>query len=473
MKFRRILQRLSTSKHLKLIRFIVKLFLCSFVFTFSMRYFFSNHWGKDLDILFQERVEPKDCACPDFKIDNDIIKQWLHTEKINPGLLDFEKLRKIPKSRLPNSISHIKLKIIQHQLYVSGLKFESIGSHNVAIGVSPVYLHFSSLFMNVLVNTKPGDIPDMEMIINPSPCENELLNPGVMTWSRRKGLALLPSDYEALCVNEPYLKYIAKSGAWYAVANTRNIPWINKINKVVWRGSCTGDKGNYNNHVRFKTAEVGNMNIDILDTKLIRTGPCKSMGSYQAHANALFEKQEVIGRQDLVFDQMLRYKFNIDANGDCDASQRFAKLLLGKTLVLKSDGHSSTFLTRLAKPWKHYVPFNKDASNLANISRNLLSNPDFAENIVKSAESFASELLSPHGLFCYMYHLLKIYGDMFTYKPILHSDDTLINYNISKGYISSRYFNNLRGWPNHSRELGHTRCRIVEFKKRCRAQFSI
>ena len=108
----------------------------------------SHARGKDLDILFQERVEPKDCACPDFKIDNDIIKQWLHTEKINPGLLDFDKLRKIPKSRLPNSISHIKLKIIQHQLYVSGLKFESIGSHNVAIGVSPVYLHFSSLFMN-------------------------------------------------------------------------------------------------------------------------------------------------------------------------------------------------------------------------------------------------------------------------------------------------------------------------------------
>tara|TARA_B100000482_G_C12533905_1_gene269567 strand:+ start:467 stop:796 length:330 start_codon:yes stop_codon:yes gene_type:complete len=109
------------------------------------------------------------------------MREWLHTEDIKTGLLEIKKIRKIPKSRLPNSISYIKLKIIQHRLYVSGLKFESVGSHDVSIGLSPLYLHFSSLFMNVLVNTEPGDIPDMEMIINPSPCESEQSNPGVMT----------------------------------------------------------------------------------------------------------------------------------------------------------------------------------------------------------------------------------------------------------------------------------------------------
>ena len=436
-----------------------------------MRDLFSSTflWPKELDILLEGKAEPKNCICPDFKIDKNVMKQWLSTEVIKTGMLEINKLRKIAKSRLPNSISYIKLKIIQHQLYVSGLKFESVDSHDVSIGVSPLYLHFASLFMNVLVNTKPGDIPDIEMIINPSPCESEQINPGIMKWSRRKGPALLPSDYEALCVKEPFLKNMAKSGAWYSVANTKNIPWRNKINKVVWRGTCTGYKLNYHDHVRFKVAEVGNMNFDFLDTKLIRTGPCKNMGIFQARSKALFEKQDELGRRDLIFDQMLRYKVNIDANGDCNGSQRFAKLLLGKTLVLKSDGHSSTFLTRLTEPWKHYVPFKEDASDLAAISYSLLSNQEFPEKIVKNAETFASEILSPYGLFCYMYDLLKLYGSMFSYKPILQSDDTLIDYNVSEGFISGRSFN-MRGWPNHSREVSYTRCRIMKFKNRCKVE---
>ena len=244
---------------------------------------------------------------------------------------------------------------------------------------------------------------------------------------------------------------MAKSGAWYSVANTRNIPWKKKVNKVVWRGSCTGYKEKYHDHVRFKTAEVGNMNFDFLDTKLIHTGPCKNMGIYQSLATTPFEKQEYLGRKDLDFDQMLRFKVNIDANSDCNGSQTFAKLILGKTLVLKSVGHSSAFLTRLVEPWKHYVPFKEDASNLAEISSNLLTNQDLAEEIVKNAETFASEILSPYGLFCYMYDLLKSYGDMFWYKPILESDETLINYNVSEGFISAHSFKSLRGWPKHSR----------------------
>jgi len=151
--------------------------------------------------------------------------------------------------------------------------------------------------------------------------------------------------------------------------------------------------------VRFHVAEVGNSNSDVFDTKLTKTGPCMyDMASMQNRVNDMFRRQELLGKQYLKFEDMLQYKLVIDANGDCKNSQRFSKLLLAETLVLKSSGHSSTFLTRLVEPWKQYVPFDENADDLAYLVRKLLLKPMLAEKIVKSAVEKVSEVLSPHGM---------------------------------------------------------------------------
>jgi len=408
------------------------------------------------------------CSCPSFGLSENLMQEWLMTKAISRHHLDFKNIRNLPKSRVPVSLNFLRLKIIKHKLYVSGLKFKHIAGRNISVGVTTTYLHFVSLFLNVLVNTKYGDIPDIELLINAGACGTDI-NPGVMTHSRNEGPALLPSDYETMCTNGADYTDISKSGAWPSIMQVPYLPWKYKKNKAVWRGSCTGTfKNEYFKHVRFRVAEEGNSNHDVLDTKLIRNGPCKNnMGAQQKRVNDMFAKQDLLKRQYLNFEKVLGYKLTIDANGDCENSQRFSKLLLGRTLVLKSSGHSSTFLTRLMKPWEHYVPFNRNADDLATLSRDLLSKPEHAENMVERAVLKVSEVLSPRGMVCYVRELINAYSKLLTFAPEVSSTDVLITALSSHSYINSTIIP-LRGWPKQNfSNYYSTSCEIKKVQNLC------
>mgnify|MGYP003951396839 FL=1 len=159
---------------------------------------------------------------------------------------------------------------------------------------------------------------------------------------------------------------------------------------------------------------------------------------------------------------MLQYKLVIDANGDCKNSQRFSKLLLAETLVLKSSGHSSTFLTRLVEPWKQYVPFDENADDLAYLVRKLLLKPMLAEKIVKSAVEKVSEVLSPHGMVCYMRELILAYGELMKFRPVRTRKDVHVTIHDSQKSINSTSIS-LRGLPavNYS-NFHYTQCEITE-----------
>jgi hypothetical protein len=319
----------------------------------------------------------------------------------------------------------------------------------------------------MLINTRYGDIPDVELLINVGACGTDL-NPGVMTHSRNGGPALLPSDYETMCINGADRTDLSKSGAWPSIMQLPYSPWKSKKSKAVWRGSCTGRKHEYFDHVRFRVAEVGNSNYDVLDTSLLRNGPCKyDMGAQQKRVNNMFAKQDLLGRKYMNFANTLEYKLTIDANGDCGNSQRFSKLLLGRTLVLKSSGHSSTFLTRLVNPWEHYAPFDKNADDLATIARDLLSKPKFSEEMVERAVHKVTEILSPRGMVCYMRELIIAYSKLLSFVPVASNDDVLISTHSSHAYINSSVIP-LRGWPkqNFSNSFS-TSCEIDKVDEFC------
>ena len=173
------------------------------------------------------------------------------TDVVSKQHLQLENLRNIPKSRIPVSLNFLRLKIIKHQVYVSALKIKNIEGRIVLLGVPPTYLSFVSLFLNVLINTRYGEIPDTEFLINTAACGTDL-NPGVMTHSRVGGISLLPSDYEAMCTNGGNYPDYSKSGAWVAIQQIPLLPWKDKVSKAAWRGSCTGSKSEYfkNNSLR-------------------------------------------------------------------------------------------------------------------------------------------------------------------------------------------------------------------------------
>ncbi|WP_267895632.1 glycosyl transferase family 90 [Polynucleobacter acidiphobus] len=88
------------------------------------------------------------------------------------------------------------------------------------------------------------------------------------------------------------------------------------------------------------------------------------------------------------------FKYLIDVDGNSNAwSSLFLKLLSG-SVVLKvesEDGYKQWYYDRLI-PWQHYVPVNKDLSDLQEKLDWLRDNDDRAKKLAKLGKDFAFDI---------------------------------------------------------------------------------
>jgi hypothetical protein len=270
-----------------------------------------------------------------------------------------------------------------------------------------------------------------------------------------------------LCSDDASEHEIAKTGAtgtssaWFATRLVQDRVWDDKKEEAVWRGTCNGFQHmgttGWSNHIRFKIAEVGARNKSMFDTGLLPFSRCKTLVS-TPNLSKLLKKQGKV--QFLPFSDLLTYKLSIDGNGDGHCSQRFSKLMLSETVILRHPELGTSFLLNLARPWKHYVPIKFDASDLHSHVHYLRYNrPDIAKRIAKEGKELAEKVLSPQGITCYMKELLRLYANMMTYTPVLSPEDVMLEHNSPDIALSTM---NLRGYPDRMNEtnLIRTRCKV-------------
>lgn len=90
------------------------------------------------------------------------------------------------------------------------------------------------------------------------------------------------------------------------------------------------------------------------------------------------------------------------------AAYRFPYLLTGNVVVFKQDSIFYEHFYKELKPMHHYVPINRDLSNLVEKVQWAKQNDDFAREIARQANQFANEHLTPDKVLCYHVTLMKV-----------------------------------------------------------------
>lgn len=90
------------------------------------------------------------------------------------------------------------------------------------------------------------------------------------------------------------------------------------------------------------------------------------------------------------------------------AAYRFPYLLAGDSLVFKQDSEYYEHFYSDLKPWKHYIPFNSDLSNLVERIKWAIDHDKEAKRIAVGGQTFARNNLMPQDIFCYHVYLLNV-----------------------------------------------------------------
>lgn len=163
-------------------------------------------------------------------------------------------------------------------------------------------------------------------------------------------------------------------------AKSVNIPWKDKINSCVWRGTPTGriqDFGNepalwqnqrmrlcYNYRDKYDVGIFQNM-FDLWDTNYLKP--------------------------ELSVEQMINFKYIISIDGNDKDSGLNWKLASNSLVLMSNPVVESWLMEGLLKPYVHYVPLNDDQSDLDNILEWCKLNDEKCEEIVKNANDFMKQ----------------------------------------------------------------------------------
>lgn len=104
---------------------------------------------------------------------------------------------------------------------------------------------------------------------------------------------------------------------------------------------------------------------------------------------------------------LFQYKYQINIDGTV-AAYRFPYLLAGDSLVFKQNSKYYEYFYKELEPWKHYVPFRSDLSDLVERIRWAKDNDAEAQTIARTGQKFAQENLMPQDVFCYHAVLFKV-----------------------------------------------------------------
>jgi hypothetical protein len=101
-----------------------------------------------------------------------------------------------------------------------------------------------------------------------------------------------------------------------------------------------------------------------------------------------------------------RYKYQIDVDGWGCGFHRAQWVLRSNCVSVKQRGPNIQWYYNGLKPYVHYVPYETDCSDLANVLTWLRANDDKAKEIALQGRRFALDYLNTDMSYLYLYHVL-------------------------------------------------------------------
>ena len=185
--------------------------------------------------------------------------------------------------------------------------------------------------------------------------EDNPLNIASLGWQAKSGwrIRLLPDVF-----------YFEQRG--YEDFATVITPWAEREAKVFWRGSSTGQPFLHHNQLpflpRYKLCQAARSIGPICDAKMVAVVQAANAHEHDLivehlKSNGLFGSYERM-------EDMHRYKFIIDIDGNANAWNFLARMRLGCCILRVESEWHQWFANRFVA-WKHFVPVRADLSDLA------------------------------------------------------------------------------------------------------------
>ncbi|KAI4487928.1 hypothetical protein M0802_011690 [Mischocyttarus mexicanus] len=184
---------------------------------------------------------------------------------------------------------------------------------------------------------------------------------------------------------------------------SKNIPWDKKKEKVFFRGSRTSSE-------RDNLILLSRENPNLIDAQYTKNQAWKS-DEDTLHAPPASE---------VPLESHCAYKYLFNYRGVA-ASFRYKHLFLCRSLVFHVGDEWTEFYYDAMKPWIHFIPVPKDATqtHLKELIQFAIDNDALSEEIANRGRDFIWHKLRMKDITCFWKKLLKSYGKVLSYKPIL------------------------------------------------------
>ncbi|XP_028263944.1 protein O-glucosyltransferase 3 [Parambassis ranga] len=182
--------------------------------------------------------------------------------------------------------------------------------------------------------------------------------------------------------------------------------WANKTERAFFRGRDSREE-------RLQLVSLSKKNPELLDAGIT--------GWFFFR-----DREKHVGKAPLVgFFDFFKYKYQVNMDGTV-AAYRFPYLMLGSSLVLKQDSQYYEHFYSQLKGGTHYIPVKRNLSDLLEKIKWAKENDAEAQEIARSGQAAARELLQPSRLYCYYYKVLHLYSKRQAGRPTRHADMELV-----------------------------------------------
>ncbi|XP_043498721.1 O-glucosyltransferase rumi homolog [Polistes fuscatus] len=184
---------------------------------------------------------------------------------------------------------------------------------------------------------------------------------------------------------------------------SKNIPWDKKKEKVFFRGSRTSSE-------RDNLILLSRENPNLIDAQYTKNQAWKS-DEDTLHAPPASE---------VPLESHCAYKYLFNYRGVA-ASFRYKHLFLCRSLVFHVGDEWTEFFYDAMKPWIHFIPVPKDATqtDLKELIQFAIDNDALSEKMANRGRDFIWHKLRMKDITCFWKKLLQSYGKVLSYKPIL------------------------------------------------------
>jgi len=291
-------------------------------------------------------------------------------------------------------------------------------------GVGHVALHLVPALDAISIMV---DLPDVEMVVAPmdggipnlqSDCipvfsaDRNVRERGAFMPPRGLGVTWQTSWF--MLETHPFYSPVTKKTPLHTVRSGSKVPIRDRIPKAVFRGSPTGvsSPAKWREVPRTAMCRKSVERPDLINAKYVFGDKAKHKALEKIDWFVDMQREGLIGNF-MSYDEQQNYMLSLVPDGNT-TPDRLIHFLLDDVVVLKHDSDMQEFWYPDLVPWKHYIPYKQDSSDLVEVVERAISNVTLLEEISQHATHFALSQLNANRVMCYWMSLIHAFSEIYS-----------------------------------------------------------